>query len=200
MEPDPLDELVETPAPASRRGVVRLLALVLWVGLVVALALAVGWNPAAGLASAWNQVTHPPFTTAERQELTTLATHAAASSTNQITITIGSLRAVQVTLTLDWNAEITSDDVAQEQARVEVLCFQVQKAIWSSALSPSDVLVIILGPVTDEYAQPTIDAHGSAELSEKTASSLSWSLLTPDRAWTKYDHAYLRPSYRWYLP
>lgn len=184
---------------AKRHGGIRALALVVLVGLVVALGMVAGRAPGAGLATAWEQVTHPPFTPAQRQQITALVTRAAATYTHQITVTVGSPRAVQAIATLGWTAEIRSADVAQEQERVKALCLQVQQALWSSGAAPTDVLVIVLGPVTDGYGETVTAAHGTAELGETTAATFRWSTLTPDGAWNRYDHAYLRPSYNWHV-
>jgi hypothetical protein len=200
--PESLDVISDDAAAIARtkhRGSIRAAALALFVGMVVILGLVVGWLPATGLASAWNQLTHPPFSAGERQQLSAIVTSATAGYTHDSSVTLGSLRSLQVTVTLAWTDGITAADVAKEQARVKALCFQVQKAIWSSRLSPSDVLIIVLGPVADAYAQLRVDAHGSAELSQKIASALTWGTLNPDAAWAKYDHTYLRPSYIWYV-
>ena len=200
--PDGLDAVLDGSAPASlkRHRSTRVAALAVFAGMLVILGLVVGWLPTTGLAAAWNQLTHPPFSAGERQQVRALVTSATSTYSSESSVTFGSLRSVQVTVTVAWTADITINDVAKEQARVQAICFQVQKALWSSTLSPSDVLVIVLGPVTDEYGGPAVDAHGSAELSAKTASTLAWGTLTPDAAWSAYDHTYLRTTYLWYVP
>ncbi len=199
--PESLDVVSDDAATIApkRRGSARAAALAVFVGMVLILGLVVGWLPTTGLASAWNQLTHPPFSAGERQQLSALVTSATTGYTQESSVMVGSLRSVRVMVTVAWTTDITAVDVAKEQARVKAICFQVQKAMWSSKLSPSDVLVLVMGPVADAYAQLRVDAHGSAELSQKIASALTWGTLNPDSAWARYDHAYLRPSYIWYV-
>jgi hypothetical protein len=99
----------------------------------------------------------------------------------------------KITLTIG-----AAPDVATAQARVMTLSFQVQRAVWASNSAPHDlheVTVIVLGPIRDDYANIIEDAYGVSDLLAPTATTLAWSTLTPQSAWSQYDSTWLRPSY-----
>jgi hypothetical protein len=91
----------------------------------------------------------------------------------------------------------TSDaDIAAAQERVKTICFEVEQALWTSSTTPlSQVNVAVLGPVLDQYAFLTTQAYSSVLLKAATAAHFTWSTLTPDTAWAKYDSNYLRADY-----
>lgn len=120
---------------------------------------------------------------------------AVVSDTSQVQMKYEANRTLQVILTVSWNATYTSNDVPTEQERVKGICFKAQRALWTTGVTISDALVIVLGPLADEYGEPTVDAHGTAELAVKTASGFAWAALDPDTAWTRYDHVFLRDTY-----
>ncbi len=100
--------------------------------------------------------------------------------------------AQQAKITLTVGA---APNVATAQARVMSLSFQVQKAVWASNLALREVKVIVLGPIRDDYANIVDDAYGVSDVFSATAAKLSWSALTPESAWNRYDSTWLRPSY-----
>lgn len=101
-----------------------------------------------------------------------------------------SAQQAKVTLTIG-----AAPDVATAQMRVMTLSFQVQKAVWASNPALHEVKVIVLGPIRDDYANIIDDAYGVSDVLAPTASKLSWSALTPESAWSRYDSTWLRPSY-----
>jgi hypothetical protein len=50
--------------------------------------------------------------------------------------------------------------------------------------------------VQDDYGSQTTDAHAIAYLAARTSASFTWGALTPDAAWERYDHVWLRPNYQ----
>ena len=87
-------------------------------------------------------------------------------------------------------------DIAAAQERVKVICFEVERALWTSGTTPlSQVNAAVLGPVLDQYANLTSQAYGSALLKAATEAHVNWGTLTPDQAWNAYDNTYLRPDY-----
>jgi hypothetical protein len=100
--------------------------------------------------------------------------------------------AQQAKITLTVGA---APDVATAQVRVKTLSFQVQKAVWASRPALHEVKVIVLGPIRDDYANIIDDAYGVSDVLAPTAAKLSWSALTPESAWSRYDSTWLRPSY-----
>jgi hypothetical protein len=101
--------------------------------------------------------------------------------------------AQQAKITLTVGA---APNVATAQARVMTLSFQVQKAVWASNPALHEVKVIVLGPIRDDYANIIDDAYGVSDVFALTAATLSWSALTPESAWSRYDSTWLRPSYK----
>lgn len=100
--------------------------------------------------------------------------------------------AQQAKITLTVGA---APDVATAQARVKTLSYQVQRAVWASNPALHEVKVIVLGPIRDDYANIIDDAYGVSDVLAPTAAKLSWSALTPESAWSRYDSTWLRPSY-----
>jgi hypothetical protein len=100
-------------------------------------------------------------------------------------------RQAKITLTIG-----AAPDVAAAQMRVMTLSFQVQKAVWASNPALREVKVIVLGPIRDDYSNIIDDAYGVSDVFAPTAAKLSWSALTPESAWTRYDSTWLRPSYK----
>jgi hypothetical protein len=86
-------------------------------------------------------------------------------------------------------------NVAEAQANVKALSFQVQRVVWGSNPALHEVKVIVLGPIRDDYANIIDDAYGVSDVFAPTAATLSWSALTPESAWSRYDSTWLRPSY-----
>jgi hypothetical protein len=101
--------------------------------------------------------------------------------------------AQQAKITLTVGA---APDVATAQARVMMLSFQVQRAVWANNPALHEVKVIVLGPIRDDYANIIDDAYGVSDVFAPTAATLSWSALTPESAWSRYDSTWLRASYK----
>ena len=101
--------------------------------------------------------------------------------------------AQQAKITLTVGA---APDVATAQAWVMALSFHVQKAVWASNPALHEVKVIVLGPIRDDYANIIDDAYGVSDVFAPTATKLSWSALTPESAWNRYDSTWLRSSYK----
>jgi hypothetical protein len=134
---------------------------------------------------------------ATQQRLAHLASQAAASYTNNVVTTYdGQKQTLSVTATVGWTSDITIADIAKSQERAKTLCFQVQRALWTSGVTLKEATVTVLGPVQDDYADMILDAHGVAELSAKTAAGFDWAALTPDSAWSRYDSVWLRATYQ----
>lgn len=98
----------------------------------------------------------------------------------------------QATITLTIAAAPT---VNAAQERVMTLCYEVQKALWTSDSSLREVKVIVLGPLRDDYADIIEDAYGVADVLAPTGTKLSWGNLSPQSAWSRYDNTWLRASY-----
>jgi hypothetical protein len=136
------------------------------------------------------------FSAAERTQIDSAARQAAATFTLQIATAFGPDRTVTVTATVGWTAEISIGDVAQEQERVKTICFEEQRALWTSGIQLQRVNVIVLGPVQDDYADMILDAHARADLTAPTAAALHWAALDPDTGWERYDSVWLRATYQ----
>jgi hypothetical protein len=144
-----------------------------------------------------------PTPTTEEQRLDTLVwqaigvgavqvqtTYRAADGTTDVEITYGAV------VPIKGIVPTQNADIAAAQERVKTICFEVEKALWTSGTSPlSQVSVAVLGPVLDQYANLTSQAYGSVVLKGATAAHFAWSTLTPDVAWDKYDSNYLRADY-----
>lgn len=163
--------------------------------LLALLALVAGCAAAPRAADSGANQTTATLRAAEQSQLAEAVGRAVASETSQVQMRYGANRTAQATITVGWNATYTANDVPREQERVKRICFAAQKALWTNGVAITDALVIVIGPVTDEYGSPTTGAHGTAELSAPNAMGLRWGTLDPDAAWTHYDHVYLRDTY-----
>ena len=73
---------------------------------------------------------------ATQQRLASLASQAATSYTNNVTTTFdGQKQTVSVTATVGWTSDITIADIAKSQERAKTICFQVQRALWTSGVT-----------------------------------------------------------------
>lgn len=100
--------------------------------------------------------------------------------------------AKQATITLTIPA---APNVNAAQERVMTLCYDVQKALWTSNQPLHEVKVIVLGPLRNDYAEIIEDAYGVADVLAPTGTKLSWNSLSPQTAWSHYDNTWLRASY-----
>jgi hypothetical protein len=139
----------------------------------------------------------PTPTPTTQQRLAALARHAATGPNVQRVDTTYSAQdgTITVTVTLGGSVPVADADVTAMQQRVMSMCFQTQKALWTSGIPLRGVTVTIAGPIMDQYAEREIQAYGAAVLAEATAAKLNWGALSPDTAWTQYDNVYLRPGY-----
>lgn len=171
---------------ARRQTLTRLVVLL---GALLALACATG----CASTSATDAARAPTATPTAAQHLTTLTQRAIGNQARHVEATYDAeKRMATITITV---AGPGATDVATEQERVKAICFQTQKALWTSGMSFDEVLVLVLGPVLDQYAEMSIQAYGTANLTAANATKLNWSSLNPDAAWASYDNVWLRLSY-----
>ena len=139
----------------------------------------------------------PTPTPTTQQRLATLARRAAAGPNVQhVDTTYGAQDGtVTVMVTLGGSVPVADADVSAMQGRVMSMCFQTQKALWTSGIPLHMVTVTIVGPVMDLYGDRAIKVYAAAVLTAAKAAKLDWGSLSPDIAWAQYDNAYLRPFY-----
>ena len=164
--------------------------------VAAALSLLAAFAVSLSLAGCGYVAANASLTPAQSQQFTTLARDAAAPDSSNVQTALGDNGAVTVTVTVGWTPRIGIGDIAKEQERVKAICFREQQALWTSGLPLHSADVVVLGPVQDDYADMTLDAHAEARLSATTAASLAWASLTPDTAWSKYDSVWLRATYQ----
>jgi hypothetical protein len=110
---------------------------------------------------------------------------------------------VAVTGTLTGAVPRTTDQISAAHRQVQDLCFQVQRALWTSGERLSEVKVTISGPLFDDYSDVITDVYGAAVVKASTAQRMAWQHLNAASAWELYDTVWLRPNYapNWhYLP
>ena len=100
-----------------------------------------------------------------------------------------------VTVTIAGLVPTTSAQVAAAQERSKVLCFQAQRAVWTSGIGLRAATVAVVGPYLDPYVGPTTAPYASAYLTSQTAANFAGAALSPDSAWGKYDSTFLRPGF-----
>jgi hypothetical protein len=86
----------------------------------------------------------------------------------------------------------TPAQISAAQEKVKMLCFQVQRALWSSGISLQEITVTILGPVFDDYFDQIISWYGTASLEAGAAAQVDWRNLTVDAAWNRFQRTQLR--------
>ncbi|HEX8033502.1 MAG TPA: hypothetical protein VF510_06625, partial [Ktedonobacterales bacterium] len=91
---------------------------------------------------------------------------------------------------------VTASEIAAAQERTKALCFQVQRAVWTSGITLREVTVLVRGPTFGDYGDQYVDGYGTAVLEEATAKTLAWATLNADGAWERYDRVWLRPNYK----
>lgn len=128
--------------------------------------------------------------------LDALAHQAIGGMVGSVTTTYNEQRSVvTVTATLTGAVARTPADIAAMQERVKLLCFDAQRALWTSGAPLRGVKVSILGPIYDDYFDLITDWYGVADLTFVTAAKLDWAGLSADRAWAVYDSAVVRQVY-----
>lgn len=156
-------------------------------------------TPTRGATVALPTFTPTPITptpTAQEARLNALVSQATGNSVQQIQTTYSAATgAADVTISLGGSVPPEADKAATQE-RVKALCFDAQRALWTSGTAPlSEVNVAVVGPVIDQYADITTQAYGSTLIKSATAARLNWSALSPDAAWAAYDNVYLRDGY-----
>ena len=86
----------------------------------------------------------------------------------------------------------TPTEISAAQEKVKTLCFQIQRALWSSSISLQEITVTILGPVFDDYFDQIISWYGTASLEAGSAAQVDWRNLTVDAAWNRFQRTQLR--------
>lgn len=178
------------------RGTLAVVALsILAAGITMA-----GCSPVAGEGTVSARTTAtsslPAATPSTNERLAALA-RAAFGGGVQESVTTYDARSqvVKVTGTLDGNVPVTASAVAAAQERTKVLCFRVQRALWTSGITLREVTVFVRGPAFDDYGNQYVDNYGTAVLGAAGAGRFSWDSVGADSAWTQYDAVWLRPSY-----
>lgn len=176
-------------------------SLVLLLVCVLASGCATTSTPAARTtATATTTATANPLTptpTATEARLETLVRQAVGSGPQQVqAVYHAAAGELNINLALIGTIPTAPAAVSAMQEQVKVLCFEAQRAVWSSGLTPlSQVTVTVVGPIMDQYAELETQAYGAAVLKAATERGFSWSTLSPDGAWGAYDNSYLRPAY-----
>lgn len=134
-----------------------------------------------------------PATTAGK--LTLIARQAVGAAAKSVTVTYSDAsQEADVDVTLVWLPG-WRDHFSQAQVASKLACYQIEAALWSSGVHLSKVVVIVLGQALDDYASVITSAYAEADIIAAHASDISWSALSPDEAWTRYDNSFLRPTY-----
>lgn len=184
-------------------------------GVASALALLAALAIVAGCASTSSKSAGPTATPTAEQRIATLAQRAIGSESQRATVTAafgassagtptsdttlgtggtGDTSVVTVTITLAGKVP-APQAIGATQEQVKTLCFQVQRALWASGLSLTEVTVSVVGPIYDDYADLISGSYGAAVLKAPAAAKLDWAGLSPDAAWAIYG-IWLRPDYQ----
>lgn len=180
------------------RGVaVALVALAI---LVVGAGCASGAGSGVGSGSSATATAAVPTATPTReQRITALARQAAGSDAHTVEATFGAGSAddgkVTVAVTVAGPVPATQEEINAAQERVKAISFRVEQALWTSGMPLNEVVVTVVGPIYDDYADLTTGAYGAVDLKAATAAKLAWASLNPDTAWNVYQ-VWLRPAYR----
>lgn len=187
---------------SRRRAVAGIQGMWIWGGGVLmalaALVLLVGCapTPASRGAAGTPTAAVPTATPTTQQRITALARQAIGGSAQSVEVTFGAGdRAVTVAATVGGTVPGTQEEINASQERVKALCFRVEQALWTSGMPLNEVVVTVVGPIYDDYADLTTGAYGAVDLKAATAAKLTWASLSPDAAWDVYQ-VWLRPAYR----
>ena len=101
----------------------------------------------------------------------------------------------QITGTISGVIPRTSSQISAAQERVKVLCFQIERALWTSGIPVQDVTVTILGPVFDDYFDQVTSWYGTAALAAAAAAQVDWHSVSADQAWAMFARTLLRVDY-----
>lgn len=186
----------KTSESESERRVALSSALVVLLALIVCIA-ANGCAPATGGNSAMAIATATPtFPQTTQGHLAMLAYRAIGPTVQHIATTYDAQgRTVSVTATIEGKVPRTPAEIGASQERVKTLCFRAQRALWTSGVPLHAATITILGPTLDDFIDVITEWYGVALLTARTAQTFSWSSLSADAAWERYDQTLLRPDY-----
>ncbi len=92
----------------------------------------------------------PAATPTTNERLAALARVAFGGGVQQSeTIYDAQSQVVKVTGTLERDMPVTASAIAAAQERTKILCFQVQRALWTSGITLREVTVFVRGPTFD---------------------------------------------------
>jgi hypothetical protein len=130
------------------------------------------------------------------ERITALAEQASCNQLHDLTATYQQPGGVaQITGTVSGAIPRTPSQISVAQERVKTLCFQVERALWTSTIPVQEVTVTVLGTVYDDYFDQVISWYGTASLGAKAAPRFDWRSLSADQAWTLFDRTLLRVDY-----
>jgi hypothetical protein len=155
----------------------------------------------AGCSATGHAAPQPTATPTVEQRVGALAQRAAGLPAQSVAATFDAAGDGTLTLiaTIGGPVPGTQMEITAAQERSKTICFQIERAVWTSAMpagvAPGEVKVAVVGPIFDDYADLTTGPYAAADLKAATAHQLDWAHLTPDMAWGVYA-AFLRPAYR----
>ncbi len=134
--------------------------------------------------------------------LTLRARQALGAAAQQVVVTYQtSDDAAVVTITLVWQPNWKTD-FAQAQIEAKLACYQIQTALWTSGTPFSKVTALVMGQALDDYSSVISSVYAEADLSAQHARGFTWSTMSAEDAWARYDSEFLRPTYApdWIYP
>jgi hypothetical protein len=179
----------------SGKGVVPVLVSMALAVLLMACAPTAGGGGVTARATATRSAAVGTPTTTERLAMVARAAFGGGVQQSEATYD-GQSQTVKVTGTLGGDVPVTDGEIAAAHERTKALCFQVQRALWTSGITLHEVTVLVRGPTFDDYGNQYLDGYGTAVVEEATAKTLAWATLSADGAWERYDRVWLRPNYR----
>lgn len=167
-------------------------------GTFLVLLSSAGCAPTARQAGAATSAT-PSATPTTQQRILALAKQATGGSAQQIDATLSAAgdagSAATVIVTVEGPIPGTSAEISAAQERVKVICYQVERALWTSGIPLTEATVAVVGPIYDDYADLTSGPYAAADLKAVAAATLDWAHLSADSGWNVYG-VWLRPAYR----
>ena len=76
---------------------------------------------------------------------------------------------------------------------IHLECFNAQKALWTSHLDLTEVLVQVSMNVVDQYGNQSNQIVATCDLVQATAQKFNWSNLDQESAWQDYDNTTIAP-------
>jgi hypothetical protein len=182
--------------PIRRMSACQALGLMVAAGLLVSgCAMSSGHLPAK-TAPACGTVPTPATTLTIPDRISTAAEQATCNQLHDLTAIYQQAgEAAQITGTISGVIPRTSSQISAAQERVKALCFQIERALWTSGIPVQDVTVTILGPVFDDYFDQIISWYGTAALAAKAAAQVDWHSVSADQAWDMFAQTSLRVDY-----